>query len=68
MRNSAARPARTTTRSSEQARSPNTAAASVFLESGRMVWTKELERRRQAVNRWRGTDQVDSRREEHSVE
>jgi hypothetical protein len=33
-----------------------------------MVWTKELERRRQAVNRWRGTDQVDSRREERSVD
>jgi hypothetical protein len=38
------------------------------LESGRKVWTKELERRRQAVNRWRGVDEFYHVREERSVD
>jgi hypothetical protein len=67
MRNSAARPARKTSITREQAQTPNSLAASVFFEPGRKVWTKELERRRQAVNRWRGVDDFHSR-EEQSVD
>jgi hypothetical protein len=71
MRNSAARPARkasiTASITREQAKTPNSLAASVFFEPGRKVWTKELERRRQAVNRWRGVDDFHAR-EEHSVD
>lgn len=67
MRNSAARPARKTSITREQAKTPNSLAASVFFEPSRMVWTKELERRRQAVNRWRGVDDYRVR-EERSVD
>lgn len=66
MRDSAARPARKTPRTSEQARVPNSASA--FFEPTRTVWTKELERRRQAVNRWRGIDQGCSHREERGAD
>ncbi len=68
MRNSAARSAHKTSTTREQTKTPNSLAASVFLESGRKVWTKELERRRQAVNRWRGVDEFYHVREERSVD